>query len=43
MDTQDLITWGRPGHPVIHMNDEWQRIQELCKWGNNFGVDGFVR
>ena len=39
MDTQDLIAWGRPGDH----NDEWQRIGDLCQWGKNFSVDGFVR
>ena len=39
MDTQDLIAWGGPGDH----NNEWQRIEDLCQWGKNFGVDGFVR
>ena len=38
MDTQDLIAQG--GYT---RNDDWQRIQDLCKWGKNFGLDGFVR
>ncbi|KAH0832967.1 hypothetical protein J3R83DRAFT_11944 [Lanmaoa asiatica] len=41
MDTQDLIAWGRSGDGG--MSDERQRMQDLCKWGKNFGVDGFVR
>ena len=41
MDTQDLIAWGGPGHHGA--NDERQRIEDLCQWGKNFGVDGFVR
>jgi hypothetical protein len=40
MDTQDLIAWVGP---VMNMDDDKRRIQELCKWGRNFGVDGFVR
>ena len=39
LDTQDLIVWGRPGNH----NDDGQRIEDLCQWGKNFGVDGFVR
>ncbi|KAG8213369.1 hypothetical protein J3R82DRAFT_11860 [Butyriboletus roseoflavus] len=41
LDTQDLIAWGKSGDGGI--SDEWERIQDLCKWGKNFGVDGFVR
>ncbi|KAH0832969.1 hypothetical protein J3R83DRAFT_11947 [Lanmaoa asiatica] len=41
MDTQDLIAWGRLSDGG--MFDERQRIQYLCKWGKDFGVDGFVR
>ena len=41
LDTQDLIAWGVSDSHDIH--DERQRIRELCKWGRNFGVDGFVR
>ncbi|KAF8126987.1 hypothetical protein EV363DRAFT_1173187 [Boletus edulis] len=41
MDTQDLLAWNRSGrHDPF--NDR-QRIQDLCKWGGNFDVDGFVR
>ena len=42
MDTQDLIAWGKSSttHPIFN---ERQRIKNLCKWGENFGVDGFVR
>ncbi|KAG8213370.1 hypothetical protein J3R82DRAFT_11861 [Butyriboletus roseoflavus] len=40
LDTQELIAWGRVGDGGI--SDERKRIQDLCKWGKNFGVDGFV-
>lgn len=45
MDTQDLLAWGKPGSGGGVMADEMQRIQDLCDWGNSFGVllDGFVR
>ncbi|OJA13599.1 hypothetical protein AZE42_02739 [Rhizopogon vesiculosus] len=41
MDTQDLVAWSE-------MKPEWfenelQRIQDLCKWGQQNGIDGFVR
>ena len=41
LDTQDLIAWGKAGEGG--MTDERKRIQDLCKWGKNLGVDGFVR
>jgi hypothetical protein len=41
MDTQDLVAWSE-------MKPEWvdnekQRIMDLCKWGEKYGVNGFVR
>ncbi|KAG1890922.1 hypothetical protein F4604DRAFT_1949264 [Suillus subluteus] len=41
MDTQDLVAWSK-------MKPEWvdneeQRIMDLCKWGEKYGVNGFVR
>ena len=41
LDTQDLIAWGKVSDGG--MSDEGKRIQDLCKWGENFSVDGFVR
>ncbi|KAI9568289.1 hypothetical protein HD554DRAFT_2022667 [Boletus coccyginus] len=41
LDIQDLVAWGGLGRH--EMNDDDQRIQDLCKWGKKFGVDGFVR
>ena len=41
MDTQDLLAWGDIYSGKLF--DERQRIEDLCKWGKNFGVDGFVR
>ncbi|KAG8747754.1 hypothetical protein FRC10_011883 [Ceratobasidium sp. 414] len=41
MDTQDLLVWGR-----VHNNTmlaERQRILDLCEWGKDFGIDGYVR
>ncbi|OAX32761.1 hypothetical protein K503DRAFT_776317 [Rhizopogon vinicolor AM-OR11-026] len=41
MDTQDLVAWSE-------MRPEWvdneeQRIQDLCKWGLQNGINGLVR
>lgn len=41
MDTQDIITWGGPRPD--RFNDEWNRIRDLCAWGKEFKIDGFVR
>ena len=41
LDTQELIAWGKIGDGGG--SDEPKRIQDLCKWGEKFGVDGFVR
>ena len=41
MDAQDLVAWGeiRPEWAF----DELQRIKDLCTWGKEYGIDGFVR
>ena len=41
VDTQQLIAWGQPGNTLPR--DEGRLVKDLCKWGKNFGVDGFVR
>ncbi|KAG2145287.1 uncharacterized protein EDB93DRAFT_512040 [Suillus bovinus] len=41
IDTQDIITWGEV-QPERSW-DELSRIQELCRWGKEFGIDGFAR
>ena len=41
MDTQDIVLWGKV-RPEMTWN-ELARIRELCKWGEQFGLDGFVR
>ena len=41
MDTQDIVIWGK-----IRPDMAWEenvRIQKLCKWGEQFNLDGFVR
>ncbi|KAF7360878.1 hypothetical protein MSAN_01117500 [Mycena sanguinolenta] len=41
LDMQDLLIWGKvdPARWV----DERERLDDLCAWGNDFGLDGFVR
>lgn len=41
MDTQDIVIWGKV-RPDMGWNERI-RIQELCKWGEQFKLDGFVR
>ncbi|KAG1723586.1 hypothetical protein EDB19DRAFT_1640605 [Suillus lakei] len=41
MDTQDLVAWSEM-KPEWLTNEE-QRIKDLCKWGQKYGVNGFVR
>ncbi|KAI0060147.1 hypothetical protein BV25DRAFT_986639 [Artomyces pyxidatus] len=41
LDTQDVLTWGKP--LAGRCADESQRIEELCAWGKAFGIDGFLR
>ncbi|OJA10086.1 hypothetical protein AZE42_07287 [Rhizopogon vesiculosus] len=41
MDTQDLLAWSEM-KPEWALN-EYQRIEDLCKWGQKYGLNGFVR
>ncbi|KAG2349970.1 hypothetical protein BDR05DRAFT_923899 [Suillus weaverae] len=41
MDTQDLVAWSEMKPKWV--NNEEQRIKDLCKWGQKYGVNGFVR
>ena len=41
LDTQDIVIWGKVRPDMTR--DELVRIQGLCKWGEQFGLDGFVR
>lgn len=41
MDTQNLLAWGNIG--TTPMGDEWRRIIDLCEWGKDLGIDGYVR
>ncbi|KAG1887215.1 hypothetical protein F4604DRAFT_1951087 [Suillus subluteus] len=41
MDIQDIIAWGEPRPERFF--DERERIDALCTWGKEFGIDGFAR
>ncbi|KAG2366975.1 hypothetical protein BDR07DRAFT_380412 [Suillus spraguei] len=41
MDTQDIIAWGEP-QPERSFDDR-DKINNLCTWGKEFRIDGFVR
>ncbi|KAG1905314.1 uncharacterized protein F5891DRAFT_1008756 [Suillus fuscotomentosus] len=41
MDTQDIIAWEEVQPERFF--DERSRIEDLCKWGKEFGIDGFAR
>jgi len=41
MDTQDIVIWGKVRPEMAW--EERVRIQELCRWGEQFNLDGFVR
>ncbi|KAJ7850375.1 hypothetical protein B0H14DRAFT_3108669 [Mycena olivaceomarginata] len=40
LDTQDLLVWGKVDPE--RRRDEWGRINALCAWGRDFGVDGYL-
>ena len=41
MDTQDIVMWGKVRPDMVW--NELVHIRELCKWGKQFKLDGFVR
>jgi hypothetical protein len=41
MDAQDLLLWGRVD-PARRMAER-ERINELCAWGKDLGIDGYAR
>jgi hypothetical protein len=41
LDIQDLLVWGEVD-PTRWL-DERARINALCAWGKEFGLDGFFR
>ena len=41
MDSQDVLTWGEVKPDWIF--EERKRLNDLCEWGKQYGIDGFVR
>ena len=41
LDSQDIVLWGKARPDKVW--DESARIKELCEWGEQFELDGFVR
>ncbi|KAJ3887418.1 hypothetical protein GG344DRAFT_55716 [Lentinula edodes] len=41
MDSQDILLWG--GRRAEMVFSEEERLNQLCKWGREFEMDGFVR
>ncbi|KAG8698078.1 hypothetical protein FRC08_006148 [Ceratobasidium sp. 394] len=42
LDTQQLLAWGTTGKGD-GMRDERRIIADLCEWGKDLGIDGYVR
>ena len=41
MDSQDLVIWGRVRPDYVW--HERKKADKLCKWGERYDLDGFVR
>ncbi|KAF9072003.1 hypothetical protein BDP27DRAFT_1445989 [Rhodocollybia butyracea] len=41
MDSQDMLLWGERKTDKVFSEEE--RLAQLCQWGKEFGLDGFVR
>jgi hypothetical protein len=41
LDSQDIMIWGKVMSDRVW--GEQERIDEACKWGKKYGLDGFVR
>ncbi|KAJ6535712.1 hypothetical protein B0H19DRAFT_1004181 [Mycena capillaripes] len=41
LDVQDLLVWGKVD--PTRWFEERERINQLCAWGREFGLDGFLR
>ena len=41
MDSQDILTWGEVKPKWLF--EEEKRLGDLCKWGEQYGIDGYVR
>lgn len=41
LDSQDIMIWGKVMSDKVW--GEGERIKAACKWGKQYGLDGFVR
>ena len=41
MDSQDVLVWGEVRRKWLFEEDK--RLGDLCKWGEQYGIDGYVR
>jgi hypothetical protein len=41
MDSQDVLLWGEVKPDWMY--EERKRLDSLCEWGKQYGIDGFVR
>ena len=41
MDSQDVLIWGEAKPEWIF--EDIKRLDDLCEWGKQYGIDGFVR
>jgi len=41
MDSQDILIWGEAKPDMVW--NETERINDLCEWGKQYKIDGFVR
>ena len=41
MDSQDVLLWGEVKPDWV--DEERKRLDALCEWGKQYGLDGFVR
>lgn len=41
MDSQDILVWRKIRSDKVF--EEKERVREACKWGKQYGIDGFVR
>jgi hypothetical protein len=41
LDSQDILIWGKISPDKVWA--EYERITSACKWGKQYGLDGFVR
>ncbi|KZT04746.1 uncharacterized protein LAESUDRAFT_784406 [Laetiporus sulphureus 93-53] len=45
VDAQDVLIYGEVPHEAEWggMASEWQRLADMCAWGKQYNIDGFIR